>query len=56
MIRLLRILGFRGSGSSVIGIGEVNLLLSPPPEKNTPAAGLGGPRAWAVSGSAGDGA
>ena len=54
MIRRLRIVGFRGS--SAIGIGAVNLLHGPPPGKVAPAAGVGGPRAPAVNGSAGDGA
>ena len=53
MIRRPRILGFRGS--SAIGIGEMNLLQAPPSWKMAPAAGVGGPRAPAVSGSVGDG-
>ncbi len=54
MILRPRTVGFRGS--SPIGIGGVTLLLSGPSGKLTPAAGLGGPRAPAVSGSEGDGA
>jgi hypothetical protein len=56
MIRRPRIVGFDFPGSSAIGIGELTLLLSPLSGKLAPAAGLGGPRALAVSGSVGAGA
>ena len=56
MIRRLRILGFRGTGSSAIEIGGVKLPHSTRLGEMTPAAGRGGPRVSAVSGSVADGA
>lgn len=55
MIRRPRILGFRGSCAIRIGEGEPTPLASLGGNV-APAAGLGGPRVPAVSGSVGSGA
>ena len=54
MIRRPRILGFGGSSAIRIGEGEPTPLASV--GELAPAAGLGGPRVPAVSGSVGGGA